>query len=305
MRHSPGRIERDFRKNKSLYLMLAPVVLWYIIFCYWPMYGVSIAFKDFRLGIGILASPSVGFQNFVDFFTSVYCKRVILNTLILNVYAVLLTFPVPIVFALLLNEITSTTAKGVFQTFTYLPHFISTVVICGIIVDFTSSDGVVTGLARLLGYKANTGMLLNPRYFRPIYVLSDIWQDTGWNSIIYLSAISAINPELYEAARIDGAGRWRQAISITLPCMAPTIIIMFILAMGSMMSVGFEKVFLLQQPATYSTSDVIATFVYRKGIVEANFGYSAAVGLFNSVINFALLLTANTLSRRMNGESLF
>lgn len=285
--------------------MLAPVVAWYLIFCYWPMYGVSIAFKDYRLGVGILASPSVGFQNFVAFFTSVYCKRVLRNTFVLNVYAVLLTFPIPIIFALLLNEISSTTLKGVFQTFTYLPHFISTVVICGIIVDFTSNDGIVTSLARLLGYKANMGMLLNPRYFRPIYVLSDVWQDTGWNSIIYLSAISAINPELYEAARIDGAGRWRRATSITLPSMASTIIILLILAMGSMMSVGFEKVFLLQQPATYSTSDVIATFVYRKGIVEANFGYSAAVGLFNSVINFALLLSTNTLSRRISGESLF
>jgi putative aldouronate transport system permease protein len=305
MKQTPGRIQKDFRKNKSLYLMLAPVILWYVIFCYWPMYGVSIAFKDYRLGVGILASPSVGLQNFVAFFTSVYCKRVILNTLILNVYAVLLTFPIPIIFALLLNEITSATAKGVFQTFTYLPHFISTVVICGIIVDFTSSNGIITNFARLLGYKANMGLLLDPRYFRPIYVLSDVWQDTGWSSIIYLSAISAINPELYEAARIDGAGRWRKATSITLPSMAPTIIVMFILAMGSMMSVGFEKVFLLQQPATYSTSDVIATFVYRKGIVEANFGYSTAVGLFNSVINFALLLTANTLSRRMSGESLF
>ncbi len=305
MGQASGRIGKDFRKNRSLYLMLAPVVVWYLIFCYWPMYGVSIAFKDYRLGVGILASPSVGFQNFVAFFTSVYCKRVLRNTFILNVYAVLLTFPIPIIFALLLNEISRTTLKGVFQTFTYLPHFISTVVICGIIVDFTSNNGVVTSLARLLGYKANMGMLLNPRYFRPIYVLSDVWQDTGWNSIIYLSAISAINPELYEAARIDGAGRWRRATSITLPSMASTIIILFILAMGSMMSVGFEKVFLLQQPATYSTSDVIATFVYRKGIVEANFGYSAAVGLFNSVINFALLLSTNTLSRRLSGESLF
>ncbi len=305
MEGSLGRIRRDFTRNRSLYLMLAPVILWYVIFCYWPMYGVSIAFKDYRLGLGILASPSVGLRNFADFFQSVYAKRVILNTLILNVYAVLLTFPIPIIFALLLNEVQRVAVKGAFQTFTYLPHFISTVVICGIIVDFTSSRGVITNFARLMGYRANVGMLLDPRYFRGIYVLSDIWQDTGWSSIIYLSAISAINPELYEAARIDGASRWRQATAITLPCMASTIIIMLILAMGGMMSVGFEKVFLLQLPATYSTSDVIATFVYRKGIVEANFGYSAAVGLFNSSINFVLLVSANATSRRVSGESLF
>lgn len=300
-----GAIRKDYRRNKQLYLMLFPVLLFYIIFCYWPMFGIVIAFKDYRLGIGIFEADWVGLEHFIKFFNGPYFGRTVLNTLILNIYSVVLCFPIPIILALLFNEVKNKKIKGAFQTFTYLPHFISVLIICGIIIDFTASDGIITSIARNFGYEGNVAMLLNDQYFRPIYVFSEIWQLTGWNSIIYLSAISGINPELYEAARIDGAGRWKQAMKITLPCLSTTIIILLILSMGRMMSVGFEKVFLLQKPATYSTSDVISTFVYRKGLIDAEYGYSTAVGLFNSTINFLLLILSNGISRRFKGDSLF
>lgn len=307
---SPGKpvailICRDLARNKYLYLMILPVIAYYVIFCYWPMYGALIAFKDYRPGIDLFQAKWIGLKNFADFFNSVYFWRVIRNTLLINVYSLIFGFPIPILLAVSLREINGKYAKKTFQTFTYLPYFVSTVIICGIITDFTSTTGVVFKVLKQLGYSENYAILLNPAYFRSIYVISDIWQGAGWSSIIYLSAISAINPELYEAARIDGANRFQQILHVTLAGIVPTIMLMLILQLGSIMSVGFEKVFLLYRPATYETSDVISTFVYRKGLNEGQFGFSTAVGLFNSVVNVIMLIIANYISRKFTQNSLF
>lgn len=298
-------LRRDLAKNKYLYLMILPVVAYYVIFCYWPMYGALIAFKDYRPGVDLFKAQWIGLKNFTDFFNSVYFWRVIRNTLLLNVYDLIFGFPIPILLAISLREVNAGFSKKLFQTFTYLPYFVSTVIICGIITDFTSTSGIVYKILRQLGYQQTFGLLLNPAYFRSIYVISDIWQGAGWSSIIYLSAISAINPELYEAAKIDGANRLQQMAHVTLAGIVPTIMLMLILQLGGIMSVGFEKAFLLQRPATYDTSDVISTFVYRKGLVEGQFGFSTAVGIFNSVVNVLILVASNNVSRRITGNSLF
>lgn len=284
--------------------MAVPGVLYYIIFHYIPIYGASIAFKNFRPALGILESPWVGFRHFVSFFNSYYFWDILRNTILLNVYELLWGFPAPILLALLLNEIRSTMFKKTIQTVTYLPHFISTVVICGIIVDFTMEKGLINNIIALFG-GATTNLLMKPEFFRTIYITTEIWQGVGWGSIIYLAALTSIDPELYNAATVDGASRLRQVIHVTLPGIAPTIVIMLILRLGKMMSVGAEKILLLYNPSIYETADVISTFVYRKGLLEANYSYSAAVGLFNSVINFALLIMANKISRKVNETSLW
>lgn len=297
-------IQRDFVRNKYIYLMAVPIIAYYIIFCYVPMYGVTIAFKDFSIKAGILGSKWVGFKYFRDFFNSYYFLRLIRNTLLINIYDLLWSFPAPIIFALLLNEIRSNLLKRTVQTITYLPHFISMVVICGIILDFTSTKGVINVLLGYLGIEPSN-LMARPEFFRTVYIGSGIWQGIGWGSIIYLSALSGIDPQLYEAATIDGANRWKQVWHVTLPGIAPTIIILLILRLGSMMSVGFEKIFLLYNPMTYETADVISTFVYRKGLIDFDYSYSTAVGLFNSVINFALLVIANKLSKKYSETSLW
>lgn len=298
-------IKKDFIKNKYIYMMFIPVFLYYLIFHYLPMYGAQIAFKDYRPGIDIWEAEWIGFKYFIEFFDSYYFFRTVRNTVLLNVYSLIFGFPVPIILALSFNEIKKTWFKRTAQTLTYLPYFVSTVIICGIITDFTSTHGVIYNIARHLGYREEVSLLLKPEYFRTIYVTSGIWQGAGWSSIIYLSALSSINPELYEAAKIDGANRWQQMIHITLASLAPTITIMLILQLGNIMNVGFEKVFLLYRPATYETSDVISTYVYRKGLNEAQFGFSAAVGIFNSIINMTILYISNLISRKTTGNSLF
>jgi len=268
------------------------------------MYGAVIAFKEFSPKLGILGSPWAGFKYFRDFFQSAYFFRTLKNTLVLNFLNLLFGFPAPVIFALLLNELSSNRFKRTVQTVTYLPHFISTVIICGMLLDFSSKDGLFNDVIVLFGGKAST-LLLNKHFFRPLYVGSEIWQEVGWGSIIYLSALTAIDTQLYEAAHIDGAGRFKQLIHITLPGILPTIIIMLILRMGKIMNVGFEKVMLLYNPAIYEVADVISTFVYRKGIEEANYSYSTAVGLFNSVVNFLMLIIANNISKKTNENSLW
>lgn len=297
-------IRRDFKKNKYVYLMVFPVIVYFIIFSYWPMYGVIIAFKDYSPGKGILGSEWIGLKNFVDFFNSYYVGRLIRNTLLINIYDLFWGFPAPIILALLINEVNNKLFKRTIQTISYLPHFISLVVVCGIIIDFTASDGLITTILSQFGVKP-TNLLMRPELFRTIYISSGIWQGVGWGSIIYLAALSGINPNLYEAATIDGAGRWKQTIHITLPGIAPTIIILFILRLGSMMSVGYEKIILLYNSTTYETADVISSFVYRKGLLESDYSYSTAVGLFNSVINFVLIIIANTISRKVSETSLW
>lgn len=297
-------IRRDFKKNKYVYLMVLPVIIYFIIFSYWPMYGIIIAFKEYSPGKGILGSEWVGLKNFKDFFSSYYVGRLIKNTLLINIYDLFWGFPAPIILALLINEVKNKLFKRTIQTISYLPHFISLVVVCGIIIDFTASDGLITTILSYFGVKP-TNLLMKPELFRTIYISSGIWQGVGWGSIIYLAALTGINPSLYEAATIDGAGRWKQTIHITLPGIAPTIIIMLILRLGSMMSVGYEKIILLYNPTTYETADVISSFVYRKGLIESDYSYSTAVGLFNSIINFVLIIIANAISRKVSETSLW
>lgn len=297
-------LKREWRQYKFVYLMAIPMLVYYVLFCYMPMYGASIAFKNFVPKLGITGSPWVGFKHFTSFFNNVYFERLLTNTVLLSVYNLIFGFPAPIVLAIMLNEVRQSWFKRTVQTVSYLPHFISVMVICGMIVDFTASGGVINDLLSLFGVKRQT-MLLNPALFRPVYVISEIWQGVGWGSIVYLAALTAIDPSLYEAARIDGAGKLQQIWHVTLPGIAPTIVVMLILKLGSMMSVGSDKILLLYNSNTYATADVISTYVYRKGLLENNFSFSTAVGLFNSVINFALVVGANFISRKINDTSLW
>lgn len=301
---STNKYVRDFILNKYLYLMMIPVLVYYAVFHYAPMYGALIAFKEYSPMKGILGSEWVGFAHFKDFFGSYYFWRILKNTIVISLYSLVFEFPAPIILALLINEVRSKMFKRVAQTITYMPYFISLVVICGIITDFTNADGIINRLFMLFGYDGQA-MLQKPELFRSIYILSEIWQRIGWESIIYIAALMSIDLEQYEAARMDGASRWKQIMYITLPGIMPTIAIMFILRMGNLLNVGFEKIILLYNPVTYDTADVISSFVYRKGLLEFGWSYSSAVGLFNSVINLVLLITANYISRKVNKSSLW
>lgn len=298
------RLRRDMTQNWTLYLLVLPVLVFYTIFCYMPMYGALMAFKDYSPKYGVLGSPWAGMKYFEEFITNPYFWRILKNTLWISVSTLLFSFPAPIVLALLINELKQKWFAKTVQTLSYLPHFISLVVVCSLIKEFTASDGVINDFLAMFGIPRQT-MLNNPRLFVPVYVASDIWQSIGWGSIIYLSALTGIDQELYDAARIDGAGRWKQTLHVTIPGIMPTVIIMLILRVGRLMGVGYEKIILLYNPAIYETSDVISSFVYRKGILERNYSYSAAVGLFNSVINCGLLFATNWFSRRMNQTSLW
>jgi len=268
------------------------------------MYGIVIAFKDFKASRGILGSPWVGFKHFEQFFNSYYFFRLIRNTFLLNLYDLIFGFPAPIILAILFNELRNERFKRFVQSVSYLPHFISIVITVGFIVDFFAQNGIVNNFLGLIGI-GPVNFLIEPKWFRPLYIGSGIWQGVGWGSIIYLAAISGIDPQLYEAATIDGAGRFRKIISITIPSIAPTIIILLIFRIGGMMSVGFEKVFLMYNPSTYETADVISTFVYRSGLQGAQYSYAAAIGLFNTMLNFILLTGANYISRATTENSLW
>lgn len=295
---------KDLTKNKFLYLMAIPVIAYYLIFHYKPIYGAIIAFKDYSPALGILGSPWVGLKHFRDFFESIYFWRLIRNTFMISFYQLLFGFPAPIILALLLNEVRNKYFKSTVQTITYLPHFISLVVVCGMIRDFTLSHGVINDI--IVWFEGTRlALLQNPNLFRTIYVSSGIWQEIGWGSIIYLATLSGIDQQQCEAAAIDGAGRFRQMLYITIPGLMPTVIILLILRLGRMLSVGFEKIILLYNPATFETADVISSFVYRRGLQELNWSYSSAVGLFNSTINFILLVIANKISRQVNETSLW
>jgi len=287
-----------------IYFLLIPVIVYFVIFSYIPMTGLVMAFQNFTPKGGIFGSPWVGLKHFADFFGSTYFGRLMRNTVMISVLDLLWGFPAPILFALLLNELRSKVFKRTVQTISYMPYFISMVIICGIIADFTSSEGVITDLFVALGGERKN-LLGQAGNFRTIYVASNIWQSVGFSSIIYLATLSSVDQELYEAAALDGAGRLRQVWHVTLPGIASTIIIMLILRMGSMLAVGYEKIILLYSPATYETADVISSYVYRKGLQEFNYGYSTAVGFFNSVINTALLVITNAVSRKYSETSLF
>ncbi|NMA84563.1 MAG: sugar ABC transporter permease [Epulopiscium sp.] len=304
MSKSWNQVKKNFVRHRSIFIMSLPVLIYYLIFYYGPMYGVIIAFKDFSPKLGIMGSKWIGFKHFTDFFSSYYFIRLIKNTLLLSFYSILWSFPAPIIFALLLNEVKHEKFKKGVQTITYMPHFISLVVIVGLLKDFVVTDGLINDIIAFFGGE-RSNLLINPSLFRTLYISSGIWQSVGFGSIIYLAAISGISPELYEAAVIDGAGRWKQMLHITLPSIAPTIIILFILQIGNLMNVGFEKVLLMYNDSILETADVISTFVYRKGLLEFNYSYSAAVGLFNSIINCILLVVANVTSRKTSETSLW
>lgn len=300
------RIKKDFAVNWSAYLMLLLFILpFYIIFCYGPMGGLVIAFKNYKPRLGIWASKWVGFQHFESFFGSVYFGRLIRNTLTISMCGLLFTFPCAILLALSINEVQQKRFKRTVQTISYMPHFISIIVVCSMLRLFLADQGVVTQLFRSFGYTGVGSMLNNKEFFVPIYILSDIWQQTGWNCIIYLAAFAAIDPGLYEAARIDGANRWQQTLHVTLPGITRTIVLLLILRIGSLMSVGHEKVMLLYNDFTMENADVISTYVYRRGMVKGDYSFATAVGLFNSVINFALVLMSNAISNRISGYGIW
>ena len=299
-----GGFKAEWKKNRLLYLMFVPVALYYLLFAYKPMYGAIIAFQDYEPMKGIAGSDWVGFQHFVDFFNNYYFWRILKNTLVISVTSIVFGFPAPIILALLLNEVTGDKFRRTVQTLSYIPHFISMVVICGMIKVFTADNGIIMDLLNLFGVPRQP-LLNNASAFVPIYIVSDIWQGVGWGSIIYLAALTNIDHALYEAATIDGANRWQQTLNVTLPGIAPTIIIMLILRLGSILGVGYETIILLSSPLTYDTADVISSFVYRKGLQEFNWSYSTAVGLFNSVVNFIFLIVANTISRKIGDTSLW
>lgn len=304
-----SRLKKDLVKNRSAYFLFLPVLAFYLIFCYKPMYGLIIAFKDFTPYKGILDSPwaaDFGFKHFISFFSSVYFGRLIKNTLVISITNLLVTFPAPIILALLLNEVRCRKYKSMLQTLTYLPHFISMVVICSMVRLFVDHNGFITQMLSSLGLvDGNLSMLSNKNYFVPIYVLSGLWQTIGWSAIIYISALAGVDQELYEAARIDGANRWKQTIHVTLPAIMMTIIMMFIMRIGTVMSVGYEKIILLYNPGIYETADVISSYVYRKGLQEADWSYAAAVGFFNSGINLFLVVTANKITKKVTDMGLW
>ncbi len=298
------KLYRDIKRYPGMYIMIIPVLVYFIMFHYRPMYGLLMAFENFSPRLGISGSEWVGLTHFKAFFNDPFFFRVLKNTIVISFSSLIFGFPMPIIFALLLNEVRVKKFSKVVQTASYLPHFISIVVICGMIRTFTADNGLITVLLRNIGIDTGT-MLANAKLFVPIMVSTDIWQNNGWDAIIYIAAICGIDAALYEAAVIDGAGKWKQLIYITLPSILPTVVIMLILRIGALMSVGSEKILLLYNPGIYETSDVIATYVYRKGLLENSWSYSAAVGMFNSVVNLMLLVTANMVSKKFTESSLW
>ena len=301
-----ANIKRDSRRNWMLYLMVLPAVVFYFMFAYIPMAGNMMAFTEFVPGIGFkgfFVGEWNGLAYIVEFIRNIFFGRLVRNTVLISLYNLIFGFPAPILLAILLSELPFYRFKRIAQTITYLPHFVSTVVICGLIVNFSLSTGLFSDILVLFGGQ-RISFLQDSRYFRTIYVASGIWQSVGWSSIIYLSAITSIDASLYEAAVIDGANKRQQIFHVTIPCISSTIIIMLILQIGQLMNVGSEKVMLLYNPSIYETSDVISTYVYRKGIVEMNWSYSASVDLFNKVINFLLLISANAIAKCVGDTSL-
>ncbi|WZL79341.1 ABC transporter permease subunit [Eubacteriales bacterium mix99] len=299
------RLGKDMKKNPILYLMILPVVAYYIIFHYVPMYGIQIAFKDFVPKLGFLGSPWVGLDHFTRFFSGYNFKNLLRNTLEISVYGLLVGFPIPILFALLLNYLPGKWFQKSVQMVSYAPNFISTVVMCGMITIFLAPDtGIINQLVKALGGKP-VAFLSVPEFFKSIYVWTGVWQGMGFSSIIYISALSGVDYQIHEAAIIDGATKLQRILNIDIPSIAPTMIILLILSLGSIMGVGFEKIYLLQNPLNMSASDVISTYVYRVGLIDSDYSYSTAIGLFNSVINAFLLIIVNSVAKRFTSTSLW
>ena len=299
-----AKVVRDFKKNKQKYLLILPVIIYFLLFHYKPMYGLLIAFKRFRPSLGIWGSQWVGLQNFERFFTDIYFFRLLRNTITISFLSLIFSFPMSILLALLLNEVKNLKFKKVVQTITYMPHFIAMVVMCGMITSFCQTNGLINQVIEFLG-GTKTNLLLKKEYFYPIYIISEVWKNIGWDSIIFLAALSGIDQEQYEAARVDGAGRIKQIIYITLPGLLPTISILLILKMGHVLGVGYEKILLLYQPSTYEVADVISTYTYRKGLIDADYSYSTAINMFNSIVNIIFLQVSNKLSKKAGQSGLY
>ena len=297
-------LKKDVRKNTWVYMMAVPVVLYYIIFCYIPIGGIIIAFQDYTPAKGFFGSDWVGFRHFMDFFGSRSSLKVISNTLIMNLMQIVIGFPAPIILSLMINEVRNDRFKHTFQTISYIPYFIPLVVFCGMIKMFTRSTGIFGDIAEMLGMERQN-LLMLPKWFKMINVLTNTYQGAGWGTIIYLATISAIDPNLYEAATIDGAGRFEKIIHVTLPALIPIISIMLIMNIGGIMSSGFEKIILLYNPITLKEADVLSSFVYRRGLQEMDFSFGTAVDLFTSVVNLIILSIANFCMRKFLGESLW
>ena len=298
------KLKKDWSKYKTLYFLFVPVLVYYIIFQYGPMFGLIIAFQNYKPRLGFFKSPFVGLEHFKNFISDYYFKRVLTNTIRISVTNLIFSFPCPILLAIFISELRSKKYSKVVQTITYIPHFISVVVVTSSLMDLTGRNGAITTFLSHFGFTPVT-MLNEPKYFLPLYIISNIWQNIGWNSIVYLAALLAIDAQLYEAARIDGAGKLRQLWSITLPCLLPTIIVMLILQIGKMFNVGYEKIILMYNPMTYEVADVINSYVYREGLLNLNYSYAAAVGMFNSIVSLILVWSTNKLSNKLTGSGLW
>lgn len=300
-----GEVIETMRRDWMLYAMLAPALIWFLIFMYKPMYGLQIAFKHFSAFKGIEGSEWIGFAHFMTLFHSDQFLRAISNTLVISFYSLILAAPVPILLALMINEVHSKGFRKTVQTVLYLPHFISVVIVAGIVIAFLSpTTGLVNTALRALGLE-QVYFLTRPEWFRGIYISSGIWKEAGFDSIIYLAAIMGINPALYESAQVDGATRWQMIWRITVPCILPTIAVLLVIRLGHILEVGYEYIVLLYQPSTYETADVISTYIYRLGLQGARYDLAAAAGIFNAVVALILVLTANKISRRITRTGVF
>ena len=298
------RLQRDFQMHKWKYVLIVPILVYLALFCYKPMYGLIIAFKNYKPARGIWGSPWVGFMWFEAFFKDPYFFRLLRNTFTISAMNILFGFPAPIILALLLNEVHNSKFKRTVQTITYMPYFISLVVACSLVKIYCQADGLFSQIIQAFGGQPQN-LLINPKAFVPIHVISGIWQGIGWNSIIYLAALSGIDQEQYEAARIDGASRFQQVLHITIPGILPTIMILFIMRMGSILNVGYEKVLLLYSEAVFETADVFSTYTYRMGLQNQKYSLSTAVGLFNTAVNLVFLMITNFLSKKTTESGLF
>ncbi len=297
------RLKRDMKLNWTLYLLILPVLAFYILFCYKPMYGALIAFQNYKPAKGF-GYEWVGFKHFIKFFNSPYAWRLIRNTFMLSFLELLFSFPASIILALLINELRRERFKRITQMAMHLPHFVSMVVVCGLVKQFCMSDGLITDIMVAFGAK-RVNLLQRPELYRTIYVASEIWKDLGWNSLIYVAALSGVDATLYDAASVDGANKWQKTLHVTLPGITPTIVVMLILNVGRMMSLGYEKTLLLYNETIFETADILSSYIYRYGLVEHNWSYSTAIGLFNSVVNVILVLTANKISKKVTENSLW
>lgn len=300
-----ARLGADLRRDYLLYLMLAPVLIWLALFAYKPMYGLQMAFQKYSTFKGISGSPFIGFENFITLFQSGQFLRALWNTEVLGLYSMVFGFPMPIILAVMINEVYSQGYRKAIQTIVYLPHFVSVVIVAGIVINFLSpATGIVNNLMAALGLE-RIYFMIKPEWFRSIYISSTIWKEAGFDSIVYLAAIMGINPSLYESAQVDGASRWQMIRRITLPCIVPIIAVLLVIRLGRVLEVGWEYIILLYQPATYETADVISTYIYRLGLTSARYDVATAAGIFNALVSLVLVLIANHISRRITKTGVF